>query len=221
MARKIIFGSYDTYTNWGLTLTGYELSAPEYKDAFVSVPGRDGDLDLSTALTDGEPRYNNRELTATFEISSGTRDTRLALFSTIINALDGRRVNVTLPDDATHYITGRLRVAIEYNDLAHGALTITGICDPWRYASTEKTKTLTASSTEQTATLTNGGRRLLVPTIVVSGSSASVLLAFGSSTWTLSAGTYTLPDLLLQQGNNSLTYSGTGTVALTWREAVL
>ena len=62
--RKIIFGDYDTWVDWGLTLTGWQLSAPEYKSNFVSVPGRDGDLDLSTALTDGEPRYNNRELTA-------------------------------------------------------------------------------------------------------------------------------------------------------------
>lgn len=221
MARKIIFGSYDTWTDWGLTLTGWKLSAPEYKTNFVSVPGRDGDLDLSTALTDGEPRYNNRQLTASFELSTGTRETRLATFNQIVNALDGRQVNITLPDDADHYITGRLQVAIEYNDPAHGALTIAGICEPWRYSATAKTQTLTAGSTAQTAILANDGRRILIPTVVVSGTGASVALAFGSSTWTLSAGTYSLPDLQLQSGNNGLTYSGTGTVVITWREAVL
>lgn len=219
--RKIIFGAYDTWENWGLTLTGWELSAPEYKPYFVSVPGRDGDIDLSTALTDGQPRYNNRELTATFELSTGTREQRLAAFNTIVNALDGKRVNITLPDDATHYITGRLSVAVEYCDPAHGALTITGNCDPWRYAATPKTQTLTASSSQRTATLANNGRRVLVPAVVISGTGASVALAFGSNNWTLSAGTYSLPDLQLQPGNNSLTYSGTGKAVITWREAVL
>lgn len=221
MARKIIFGSYDTDTTWGLTLTSWQLSAPSYRSSFVQVPGRDGDLDLSTSLTDGEPRYNNRELVATFEISTSTRANRETLFRTIVNALDGRRLNITLPDDATHYIAGRLQVALEYNDLAHGALTIKGNCEPWRFAATAKTATLTATSTAQTSTLANAGRRLLVPTIVVSGEGASVVLAFGSSTWTLSAGTYALPGLLLQMGNNTITYSGSGSAELTWREAVL
>lgn len=219
--RKIVFGSYDTWTDWGLTLTGWKLSDPEYKSNFVSVPGRDGDLDLSTALTDGQPRYKNRNLTSTFERSTGTREERQRVFDAIVNALDGRRVNIILPDDDMHFITGRLHVAVDYNDLAHGALKITGICEPWRQAAVVKTTTLKASSKVQTTNLTNDGRRLLVPTVVVSGAGASVALTFGTSTWTLAGGTYNLPDMQLQAGDNSLSYSGTGTVQITRREAVL
>lgn len=221
MARRFIFGTHNTDTEWGLTLTGWKLSAPEYKKAFVSVPGRDGDLDLSTALTDGEPRYNSRELSASFELSSGTRDTRQETLDTITNTLDGRRLNIELPDDSTHYLTGRLQVSVEYNDPAHAALKISAIVDPWRYATTEKSKSGTASSTQKTLTLTNAGRRLVVPTIVISGSGASVQLTFGTKTWTKAAGTYSLPDILLQVGDNALKYKGTGSVAVTWREAVL
>ena len=219
--RKIIFGSYDTWVDWGLTLTSLELSTPEYKSCFVSVPGRDGDLDLSTALSDGEPRYNNRELTATFELSTGTRESRLSIFSAILNALDGRRVNIILPDDAMHYIVGRVRVVIDYCGPAHGALTITGNCEPWRYATTDKSCTLTATRTGKNATLINEGRRILAPTIVVSGASASVELTSGERNWTLAAGTYILPDLQLRPGNNVITYRGTGTMVVSWREAIL
>lgn len=221
MQRKIIFGDYDSFETWGLTLTGYKLTDPEYKSNFVPVPGRDGDLDLSTALTDGEPRFGNRTLTATFELSSGTRDTRLTTFNQIANVLSGRRMNIVLPDDTTHYIDGRVGVAVDYCDPYHGALTVKATCEPWRQALAEKSETLTAASTVKTATLTNAGRRLLVPTLVVSGSAASVTVTFGSNTWTLAAGTYKLPDLLLRPGDNSLTYKGTGTIALTWREAIL
>lgn len=219
--RNITFGTYNTWSDWGLTLTGYKLDDATYKSSFVSVPGRDGDLDLSAALTGGEPRFNSRALTATFELSAGTRDTRLTTFSQICNALEGRRVNIVLPDDATHYITGRCHVAIDYCDPAHGALTITANCDPWRLASTQRTVSVTAESTPKTATLTNSGRRLLVPTVVITGTYASFALTFGEETWTLSAGTYQLPDLQLQPGSNTVTYSGTGTAVFTYREAIL
>lgn len=219
--RNIIFGDFDSWSDWGLTLTGQTFSAPTYKPSFVSVPGRDGDLDLSGALTDGEPRYENRQLTTTFEISSGTRSSREALFSTIMNALDGRIMNIVLPDDPYHYITGRLQVAVNYNDLAHGAITITANCEPWRQASAEVSRTLTAISVQTSAILANSGRRQLIPTIIISGASASVELVFGASTWELTAGTYQLPGLLLRTGNNELKYRGSGTINITYREAIL
>ena len=70
--RKIIFGSYDTDINGPWTLAGWELAAAAYRSQFVEVPGRDGDLDMSTVLTDGAPRYGSRNLTVTLERSDGT-----------------------------------------------------------------------------------------------------------------------------------------------------
>ena len=80
---------------------------------------------------------------------------------------------------------------------------------------------MTATEEEQTATLTNAGRRAVVPLLTITGEGASVLLAFGTASWALGAGTYALPDLRLVQGDATLTYSGTGTATLTYREAVL
>lgn len=219
--RKIVFGTYDTAADGLLTLTGWELSAPEYQSNMVEVPGRDGALDLSTALTDGEPRYKSRTLTATFETSEGTRETRQTRLDTMVNWLDGWRMDIQLPDDDTHYITGRVHVAVEYNDLAHAAVTVTAVCDPWRYSKVEAVATLTAGTEAQTASLVNAGRRSQAPKLTVSGDDASVTLVYGSYTWALGSGVYILPDLILQQGNNSLTYSGTGTVEIRYREAVL
>lgn len=219
--RKIIFGSYDTAADGLLTLTGWELSAPAYQSNMVEVPGRDGLLDLSTALTDGEPRYSSRTLTATFETSEGTRLERKERFDTMLNWLDGWRMDIVLPDDDTHYITGRVSVAVQYNDVAHGAVTVTAVCDPWRYFASEHIVTLTADTEAQTATLVNAGRKSLAPTLTISGDDASVLLAYGGYSWALGAGDYILPDLILQAGDNALTYSGTGTLMFTYREAVL
>lgn len=219
--RKIIFGTYDTALHGLWTLNAWELSPAVQQTNFVTVPGRDGRLDLSTALTDGEPRYDNRKLTVRLESSEGTRLEREARISTMINWLDGWIVDVMLPDRPTQYVKGRVHVAREFNDPVHCAVNVTVECDPWLYFRNERVYTLTAGTTEKTAVLSNTGRRTVAPTLIVSGSGASVKLVFGAASWVLSAGTYQLPDLVLKQGDVELKYSGTGTVQISYREAVL
>lgn len=217
--RKIVFGSYDTARDGLWTLAEWELTYPEYQSNFVTVPGRDGPLDLSTVLTDGEPRYGSRELTVRLESSEGTRLEREARINAMVNWLDGWSMDVELPDDPTHYVKGRIHVAKEYNDPAHAAVTVTAVCDPWRYAKIERVYTLTATEAQQTAVLANDGRRSVVPLVVIEG--GTVNLIYGGSSWVLSAGSYQLPDLLLKQGAAEIKYSGSGTVRVSYREAVL
>lgn len=216
--RGLLIGTYDTAEHlW--TLAACELSPAEYQQKLVEVPGRDGSLDLSAALTNGAPAYHSRELTVKLECSEGNRLTRAAAINTMVNWLDGWRVDIVLPDDPDHYITGRVSVAKEYNDNAHAAVTVTAVCDPWRYSQLERIYTLLADETEQTMLLANDGRRTAVPLLSISG--GTVLLKYGSYSWALGDGTYQLPDLVLPQGGGTLTYSGTGTVGIRYREAVL
>lgn len=219
--RKMVFGTYDTLINGPWTLANWELSAAEYRSQIVIVPGRDGDLDLSTALTDGAPKYGNRSLTVTLERSDGTRQTREDAINTMINWLDGWRMDIRVPDDDGHYLIGRIHVAKNYNDLAHAAVTVTAVCDPWHYSNYETVISLTAGSEAQPAQLTNSGRRTVVPKLQITGENASVTLVYGSYSWVLSAGTYQLPDLVVPQGGIPITYSGAGELTFTYREAVL
>ena len=108
--RKITFGDYNTAVH-GWTLTGWTLSPAEEKTNFVDKVGGDGSWDLSTALTDGIPRYRDRQLTATFECSEGTRTEREAKIKEMVNRLDGMREDIKLPDDIDHHINGKLHVA--------------------------------------------------------------------------------------------------------------
>lgn len=217
--RGLLIGNYDTAAEqW--TLTEWKLDDPQAVTNLVDVPGRRaGPLDLSTALTDGDPVYGGRPLAATFECSEGTRLEREDKISEMINALDGWRLNIVLPDDPYKYVTGRVSVAKVYNDLAHASVKVTATCEPWRYNATETAVVLTASTTAKTAALRNNGRLALVPMLQVSG--GDVVLVYGTHSWGLSEGTYALPDLLLLHGENVITYSGTGTLTFTYREAVL
>lgn len=218
--RKIIIGDYDTAVR-GWTLTGWTLSGAEPKTNYVEKPNGDGSWDLSTALTDGIVKYRDRELTITLECSEGNRLEREAEIRHMVNTLDGLRWEIRLPDDDFHHIVGRVRVIRDYNDLAHAAVTVTAVCEPWKYSNTETTVALTASTTKRTVQLINNGRRAIVPTLKVTGSGASVLLEYGTASQALAAGTHPWPDLLLTTGSHAVTYSGSGTVTISYREAVL
>ena len=217
--RKILIGSYDTALTGLWTLREWTLGDPALVEKYEEVPGHSGLLDLSTALTDGEPCYGNRSLTITLESSEGSRLEREDRISQMVNWLDGRKYDIILPDDPTHYITGRVRVTKLYNDHAHASVKVTANCEPWRYNAYETVIGLTATSTEQSETLINNGRLSVVPIIQVTG--GLVNFTFESRSWVLGEGTHIRHGIYLRGGAHSLRYSGTGTILLTYREAVL
>ena len=218
--RKIVIGGYDTAAQ-GWTLAAWTLNPAELKTNYVDKPGGDGTWDLSTVLTDGQPRYGDRTLTVTLERSDGDRLHRKAATREMINYLDGLRWNIMLPDDLDYYLSGRVSVAPEYNDQAHAAVIVTAVCEPWLYVQSAKQYVYHASTKTQTATLSNDGRKAVVPEIVVSGDGAEVKLEYRTVTQHLAQGTYILPDLFLLPGSIDLTYSGSGTITISYREAVL
>lgn len=217
--RGLIIGTYDTAVQ-GWTLTEWALSDPAQETKFLEVPGRrKGPLDMSTVLTDGDPVYGSRTLTAVLETSEGNRLERESRISVMTNWLDGWRADIILPDDDQHYLVGRVSVAKLYNNLAHGSVRVTAVCEPWRYNKEETVVVLEGAADAQTVTLPNQGRLAVIPLLAVTG--GEVLLSAGASSWALGPGTYALPDLLLPQGGKAVTYSGTGVLTFTYREAIL
>lgn len=221
--RKILIGTYDTALEGLWTLSGWVLGDPEHEENYAKVPGHSGLLDLSTVLTDGEPYYSSRQFEATLESSEGTRLEREERINKMINRLDGLRFNIVLPDDPIHYINGRVRVQRLYNTPAHASVRVSAVCDPWRYNNTETVVGLIATAEEQTAALINNGRLSVVPIVTVANGTATLKFTSDNkvNTWVLPAGTYNLTDIYLKTGSSPLTYSGTGQITLTYREAVL
>jgi hypothetical protein len=213
----MIFGSYNTAEH-GWTLGQWTLTDPEQKTNYVEKSGGDGSWDLSTAQSNGIPRYQDRTLTVPLECSEGTRAEREDIINDMVNELDGLEWQIVLPDRPDHYLTGRLHVAVEYSDLAHAKVVVTGTVEPWLYSARESVVELTADSITQEARIYNKGRRVVVPMLTVTG---DVSLSIGSSTTRLTEGAYKWPALLLMPGLSILKYSGLGTVTLTYREAVL
>jgi hypothetical protein len=223
MKRTVQLGDYDTAAHGLWTLTALEFPEPAPEENLAQVPGRVmGPLDLSAVLTDGEPRYGVRTLNVTLESSEGDRLARGARISEMVNKLHGRRVDIVLPDHPLHYATGRLTIKTLYNDLAHASVEVAGVCEPWLYAREETKVLLQATAAEQTARLRNAGAMSVVPVLEVTAEDgANVLLSYGGASKALPAGTYTWPNLRLTPGDHTITYSGAGTLTITYREAVL
>ena len=216
--RTLILGTYNTASDGLWTLHSCELTKPNQVQSFLSVPGRHAPLDFSTYLTDGQPYYESRSMEAVLESSEGNRLDREKRISSMVNKLDGLSMQIFLPDDPDHYLVGRVQVTPDYNDMAHCAVTVSAVCEPWRYAVNETIVTLTANPLEADEVLENNGKLAMVPTLDVTG---EVSLTSGDSTWTLAEGTYILPDIFLTPGAHKITYSGTGTLKFTYREAVI
>lgn len=205
--RAIKFGDYDTAVTGLWTLTGWTLSSPEQQTNFIEVPGRRGGLlDLSTALTDGEPIYNSRTLKATFESSEGTRLERENRINTMLNTLDGYSMKIILPDDSTHYMVGRVTVKKNYNDNAHAAVEVSAVCEPWRYSNTETKETWYPNEYSVVRTFTVTGRVPVTPRLEVSDVDENgITVKYGGGQWVLSNGTHIIPSIVFKPGENKLT----------------
>ena len=210
-----------TLRDWKAAITNADIiSVPEANTVILEVPGRNGNLDLSEALT-GDVTYRNREIK--LELASSVNlQTWYEKCLHIFNTYHGKTVTVTFDDDSTHYYTGRASVSDPQRVRNGGAFIFTVNAEPFRYATVQKTVAVTTTSTTPTATktITNSGRMPVCPTITASKACEMVT---GGITYSLLQGTQTIPAFILPQGNTSvqLTITGGGTVSFKFREGWL
>lgn len=217
---------YDTAFSGPWTLAACQFSEPEKQTNIVQIPGRDGVIDLMAGLTDGEPRYNARTLTVRLECSERNRAYRTELIDELVNLLDGFTFRIILPDDPLRYIRGTIATAVEYNDVNHCAVTITATCDPWRVSLGSVTYDLPASAVEQSVILRNNGRRRVTPSIAAyaaSPAALSITISCGHFSAVIEDNRVREYDELRMGYHDTLilAYKGSGTLHITWREAIL
>lgn len=201
-----------TGKDWGLVMTSKSLSPPEPQTYMVEVPGRNGLLDLSEALT-GEPRYRNRELKFTF-FGNGSRDEVKELIAKM-NELHGKEIEITDDDSTGWYYIGRVKV--EHVDRFYWVeFTLTVDAQPFRYAREAKNYAVT-NVTAKKVTVINEGVTV-IPTIVTT---AQATISFNGATYSLDAGTYESEKIRLAPGDNEFVITSTGGVTITFSEAVI
>ena len=92
-------GEYSMYEDFGLQALSIDPGSAGVDEKFKEILGRNGDLDLTDALT-GFPTYKNTTMKITFDFKDGNYDLWIARASELQNKLHGRRMKVILGNDS-------------------------------------------------------------------------------------------------------------------------
>lgn len=131
--HSVYFDDYNTWDMWHLVPSGRPTpSIPEPRTNMVSVPGMNGSLDLSEALT-GTMLFENRELDCDFILVDQGRDW-MDTYMDVVEKLHGKRMTIRLVDDPGWYYVGRVSVSEFSSNSDYSSINITAELDPYKYS---------------------------------------------------------------------------------------
>lgn len=210
--KGVKFGSLHSYTEWGLILSEKEIQAPKAKTMTVDIAGGDGVLDYTEYF--GGVKYENRPMSFKFAKMNIVPDEFLALFSVVQNALHGQKMKIVLDDDPDNYYFGRISVSEWKANKRVGEIVIDVDAEPYKYSDVEVFQVVSGT---QNIVLT-GGRMPVVPEITTT---AAMTIVFDGFTAAVNAGTFRIPELQLNEGQNTVTVTGEGSITFKYRQGSL
>ena len=119
MYHSITFGEKNTWDDWHLVPTSLPVfNPPAQKVKTIDIPGGDGVIDLSQALT-GYPVFQNRTGSFEFIVPNGFEPWESgrieqapwhSVYSEIMDYLHGQSLRAILEDDPEYFYEGRFTV---------------------------------------------------------------------------------------------------------------
>ena len=209
--NTIKFNDKDSYTDFNLILKPKSIPFPTPKTNYVSIEGRDGDLDLTEALTD-DIKYETIDYSLEFYLDKDRTDWITAL-NKISTYLHGKKVQMKLSEDANWYWNARITLNDFESDKNIGLIVLDCNLEPYRVKTTDTVITEEVVA-DKVITLSNS-RKWVIPTITTT---AEVKFTYGTKQITVN-GTLKTTDFILKEGNTSITLnSGSGNIVFTYRE---
>lgn len=196
---------------------GINFPAPQPQTNTIIVPGRNSPIRYTEAL--GRVSYQPRTFDITLSML-GAREKFNQMSEQIVNRFAGQLVDVILSEEPALYCVGTLEITPGYDPLTHkGQLAINSSdADAYRY------------HTEEAAVAVTGGGNIVlsndfmpaVPKVTVT-EETTLKWQVGTDRFikTVSAGTWTFPELELVQGENKIEITTGGVVTFRYREGRL
>ena len=217
-----------TYRDLGLYIKSIRIAPPKPRVYKITVPGRDGCVDLSEI--NGGVTYENRSVEI---VLNGKKEESawIPFMSAFMNLYHGRTVKVIFDCDPSYYYIGRASVEADFEKGVEVAcFTLALDADPYKY---EVTSSLddwlwdplcfeTDIVREYKDMVVDGSRELVIPAlrkrlVPVIYASSDMTVTFNGEIYTLAAGINKIYDISLPEGENVLIFTGHGTVSVDYR----
>lgn len=198
----LVVNGVDLFDEFGLVMTDeYELRPPAPKYYLVDIPGGDGAIDATEAIS-GDVSYENRAQSFDMLVCY-PRDFE-ATKTAVSNFLHGRALSWKVSFDPEYTYTGRMEVDEYYSRMHHGVIRIVASADP--YKSKGKVTVRVPAGGGRGATVVCGRKRQC-PTVECS---TEVSVQLNGANVTLQPGSWRHPDLWLKPGVNEVFCSASG-----------
>lgn len=249
MYHSVIFGDKNTYDDWKIVPSSRPvINPPTQKTVILDIPGADGVLDISEALT-GYPVFNNREGSLEFIVLNDYPSYRWEqVYSNIVTYLHGKQMRMILEDDPNYFYDGRFhvdnwssqkdwsRITIKYSVgpykwSTHTSIDTDWLWDPFNFEtdfiSASLFKDIEVSNVPKTLHLTykETGEATICPVFITTSSNVTVRYENHSNgntiTRQLPYGSSMQHDILIFGGDVDLTFTGSGTVSIEFRRGRL
>lgn len=225
--NSVTFGTKNSYKDFGLILTSKDIGLPDPKTETVDIAGADGVIDLTEVLTD-DIKYKQRKLQFTFTVMDSMNEWS-AILSEISNYVHGKRLRILLDWDKNYYYEGRCKVNQFKTNKRLATIVIDAEVDPYKLEVNSSStpwiwdtfsfidgiiylNTVNVSGSI-TVNLLNR-RKIVSPTFTVT---SAMKVNFNGKTYDLPKGTTTVLEIRLQEGDNYVTFTGTGTVTIDYK----
>lgn len=210
MFRTVQFDDLDSYLDFRLIRTSKTIGEAAPKTKTVEIEGADGTLDLTDYF--GELYYQNRTLSFEFSLIEPISEFE-RIYSEVKNALNGRKMKITLSEDSDFYYVGRVSVSDWKADGRIGSITVDCDCEPYKYRKNVTKKTVTVNGTK--TVMFQNLNKLVMPEFELS---AAMQIKFGDSTYSANKGKWSDSRLKFKQGSNKVVFTGNGTVTVSYQE---
>lgn len=225
---------YHTLRDWGLAIGNNNyIGSPEVEKNYIEVPGMDGMLDMTEAVT-GRPIFKSREIKINF---GGIRERQSwdSVISDIRNKIHGQKIKITFDNTPDYYWLGRAEVIDFDRSRELGTFTLSiPYADPYKYdinSSAEEWEwdpfnfetgviryigntTINGSVTINVP----AGKMLTAPVFYVTKMTSQLMVSLDGKTYTLNKGRNRFPSLqVCGDEDKDLVFSGVGEVLIDYR----
>ena len=221
----IMIGDYKM-SDFGLKLLSIELGTPAVRKSTVTIPGRNGALDLTEAIT-GFPLYDNATHKLTFDFRDGTYDEWVSVSSDLRGKIHGRRLPVVIGNDS-YYYDARVNVESSKLNQQYSQVVVTLDAAPYKLARKTSLDDWEWDSFNFETDIIRDYKNIQVPgELVVIGdvmptgcifeASAAITVTYNGKSYQIPKGRSTVPDILIMEGEHTMSFSGSGTVSVEYR----